>query len=96
MLNFNISHDAEVFIDDIEIKKSKMKYNNEESLSEVCYFVLEHLQTLNHVLLTLKLINVKVSEKKSHFDQSEIIIIKYLCNYKRRYLKAAKILKIVN
>ena len=96
MLNFNILHDTEVFIDDIEIKELKTKYDNEESLSEICHFVLEHLQTLNCVLLTLKLTNVKVSEEKSHFDQSEIVIVEYLCDYERRHSKAAKISKIVN
>ena len=35
MLNFNISYNAEVFIDDIEIKKSKMKYNNEKSFLKI-------------------------------------------------------------
>ena len=96
MLNFNISYNAEVFIDDIKIKKLKTKYDNEKSLSEVCCFVLEHLQMLDHVLLTLKLINVKISEEKSYFDQSEIVIIKYLCDYEKKHLKAAKISKIVN
>src|SRR5205809_5151755 len=85
MLNFNILHDAEVFIDNIEIKKSKTKYNNKKSLSEICCFVLEHLQTLDCVFLTLKLINVKIFEEKSHFNQSEIIIIEYSCDYKKRY-----------
>ena len=96
MLNFNILHNAEVFIDNIEIKKSKTKYYNKKSLSKVCCFVLEYLQTLNCIFLTLKLTNVKISEEKSHFDQSEIVIIEYLCNYKRRHLKAAKISKIMN
>ncbi len=96
MLDFNISHDAEVFIDNIDIKKSKTKYDNEESLSEVCYFILEHLQTLNCVLLTLKFMNIKVFKEKSYFDQLEIIIIEYLCDYEKKHLKAAKIIKIVN
>ena len=68
MLNFNILHDAKVFIDDIEIKKLKMKYNNEKILSEIYYFVLEYLQMLDCVFLILKLANVKISEEKSHFD----------------------------
>ena len=96
MLNFNILHDAEVFIDNIEIKKSKTKYNNEKSLSEICCFILEHLQALDHVFLTLKLANVKISEEKSHFDQSEIVIVEYLCDYEKRHSEAAKISKIVN
>ena len=96
MLNFNILHNAEIFIDDIEVKKLKTKYDNEKSLSEVCCFILEHLQILDHVFLTLKLTNVKISEEKSDFDQSEIVIVEYLCDYERRHLKAAKISKIVN
>ena len=96
MLNFNILHDAEIFIDNIEVKELKTKYDNEESLSEICCFILEHLQALDHVFLTLKLANVKISEEKSHFDQPEIVIVEYLCDYKRRHLKAAKISKIMN
>ena len=68
MLDFNILYNTEVFIDDIEIKESKTKYNNEESLSEICYFVLKYLQTLDHILLTLELTNVKVFREKSYFN----------------------------
>ena len=68
MLDFNISYNTEVFIDDIKIKKSKIKYNNEENFSEIQHFILEHLQMLDHILLILKLTNVKISEEKSHFD----------------------------
>ena len=96
MLNFNILYNAEVFIDNIKIKKSKTKYNNEENLSEICHFILKHLQILDCVFLTLKLTNVKIFEEKSYFDQSEIVIIEYSCNYEKRHLKAAKISKIVN
>jgi hypothetical protein len=96
MLNFNISHDIEVFIDNIEVKKSKMKYDNEESFSEVHCFIFEHLQTLNHILLTLKLTNVKVFREKSHFRQSEIVIVEYSCDYEKKHLKVTKIVKIVN
>ena len=49
MLDFNILHNAEVFIDDIEIKKLKTKYNNEENFSKIHHFVFKYLQTLNHV-----------------------------------------------
>ena len=96
MLNFNILYNIEVFIDDIEIKKLKIKYDNEKSFSEICHFVFKYLQTLNCVFLTLKLANVKISEEKSHFDQSKIIIVEFSCNYKRRYSETAKISKIVN
>ena len=68
MLNFNILHDIEVFIDNIEIKELKMKYNNEKSLSEICHFILEHLQMLDCIFLTLKLINIKIFRKKLYFD----------------------------
>ena len=68
MLNFNISHNIEVFIDNIEVKKSKTKYDNEKSFLEIHYFIFKHLQILNHIFLILKLINVKISEEKSYFD----------------------------
>ena len=68
MLNFNILHDAEIFIDDIEIKKSKTKYDNKKNLLEIHCFIFEYLQILDHIFLILKLANVKISEEKSHFD----------------------------
>ena len=96
MLNFNISHNTEVFINDIDVKKSKTKYDNDENFSEIHHFILEYLQMLNCVFLILKLTNIKISEEKSYFDQSEIVIIKYSCNYKRRHSETAKISKIMN
>ena len=96
MLNFNILHNTEIFIDDIKIKELKTKYNNEKNLSEIYCFILEYLQTLNHIFLILKLTNIKISKEKSYFNQSEIVIIEYSCNYEKRHLKAAKISKIIN
>ena len=96
MLNFNILHNAEVFIDNIDVKKSKIKYDNDKNLLKICHFIFKYLQTLNHVFLILKLMNIKISEEKSHFNQSEIVIIKYSCNYKRKYSEAIKIIKIMN
>ena len=68
MLNFNILYNTEVFINNIDVKELKIKYNNNESFSEVCYFIFKYLQTLDHVFLTLKLINVKIFEEKSYFN----------------------------
>ena len=96
ILKFNILHNIKIFINNINIKKLKTKYNNEKSFSKIQHFMLKHLQTLDCIFLTLKLINVKIFKEKSHFDQSEIIIVRFSCNYDKRHSEAAKIIKIVN
>src|SRR5438034_11704151 len=42
-----ISHDMIVYLNDVEVKDLKIKYNNEKMLSEVRKYVLKHLQHLN-------------------------------------------------
>jgi len=74
----------------------KIKYNNEKISSEIRKYVLKHLQNLNQVLASIELFNAKLNKKKSQFCQSEIIIVKYACDYNKRHSEAAKIVKIVN
>ena len=43
----HISHDMIVYLNDVEVKNLKTKYNNEEVSSEIKKYVLKHLQSLN-------------------------------------------------
>jgi hypothetical protein len=40
----HVSHHALSFVDDIEVKKSKITYNNEFILSEIRRYVMKHIQ----------------------------------------------------
>src|SRR5215471_7789358 len=96
ILKRNISHDARVYIDDILVRESKTRYKNEKTLSEVRYFIFEHLKTLDQILISIELSNIKVSEKKSQFYQSEIIIVRFSCDFDERHSEVEKIVKIAN
>ncbi len=40
----HVSHHAFFFVDDIEVKKLKIKYNNEFILFEIRRYVMKHIQ----------------------------------------------------
>ena len=64
--------------------------------SKIRKYVLKHLQHLNQVLASIELSDTKLNEEKSQFCQSEIIIIRYACDYDERHSEAVKVTKIVN
>ena len=92
----HISHDMIVYLNDVRVKDSKIKYNDEKMSSEVRKYMLKHLQHLNQVLVSIELFDAKLNEEKSQFCQSEIIIVEYVCNYDERHSEAVKVTKIVN
>ena len=55
------------FFNNIDIKALKTIYNNEESFSRICRFVIEYLQNLDAVLKRIKFIGGIISAVKSHF-----------------------------
>jgi hypothetical protein len=58
---------ARSFLNDIEIKNSKIKYDNEEIAFDIRRYILEHIKSLNAVLVDLKRANITISILKSHF-----------------------------
>ena len=46
--------------------------------------------------MSIELSDTKLNKKKSQFCQSEIVIIRYVCDYDERHFKAMKVAKIVN
>src|SRR5437773_10826436 len=92
----HISHDVIIYLNDVRVKDSKIKYNDEKMSSEVRKYVLKHLQHLNQVLASIELSSTKLNEEKSQFCQSEIVIVRYACDYDERHSEAAKVAKIVN
>ena len=43
----HISHNVIVYLNDVEVKDLKIKYNNKEVSSEIRKYMLKHLQSLN-------------------------------------------------
>ena len=54
-----------VYLNDVEVKDSKTKYNNEEVSSKIRKYMLKYLQSLNQVLASIELFSAKLNEKKS-------------------------------
>jgi len=53
-----------VYLNDVEVKDSKTKYNNEKVSSEIRKYMLKHLQSLNWVLVSIELSDTKLNEEK--------------------------------
>ena len=92
----HISHNTVVYLNDVGVKDSKIKYNNKEVSSKIRKYVLKHLQSLNQVLASIELSDAKLNEEKSQFCQSEIVIVRYACDYEERHSETVKVAKIVN
>ena len=85
-----------IYLNDVEVKNLKIKYNNEKMSLKIRKYMLKHLQCLNQVLVNIELSDTKLNEEKSQFCQSEIVIIRYVCDYDRKHSEAAKVTKIMN
>ena len=54
------------------------------------------MQQLDHTLISIELAGARISEAKSQWCQSEIIVVGFVCNYDGRKPETAKIAQIVN
>ena len=73
----------------IMVKRVKITYKSEEILLGVYCYILEYIQQLNTVLITLERVGYIISSAKLQFYKPKIAIIGYLCN-SNRLLKALK------
>jgi hypothetical protein len=87
---------ARSFLDDIEIKNSKTKYNNEEVASSIRRYILEHIKSLNAVLVDLEKASITISIFKSHFCMIEFKVVSFICNANDKHLNTIKIIKIID
>ena len=92
----HIFHDTVIYLNDVRVKNLKIKYNDEKMSSKIRKYILKHLQHLNQVLMSIELSDTKLNKEKSQFCQSEIVIVRYACNYDERHSEATKVTKIVN
>src|SRR5215471_8031862 len=96
ILEHNISHDCESYFDNVGIKGPKTKYNEKKIFPGVRCYIFEHLQQLNHTLVSIELAGARISGAKSQWCQSRIIVVGFVCDYDGRKPETAKIAQIVN
>ncbi len=92
----HVFHHALSFIDDIEMKKSKITYNDEFIVSEIRRYVMKHIQWLNDVLTNIEKIDCIIFEEKSQFCCEELRVIEFVCDVEKRHSNTTKIIKILN
>ena len=66
MLKKNHDNDKTYF-DDIQINESKIKYNDEKILSSIWWYMFEHFQHIDCILVSIKLAEAKIAEEKSYW-----------------------------
>ncbi len=91
----NLLEICKSFLDNIEVKRSKIIYDNAKITSEVHQFMLKHIKNLDFVLLNFELINCIISDKKSQFCMSSIKIVKFVCDFHDCKSEDFKIIKIL-
>ena len=85
------------YINNVSIKSSKIKYENEEisELSEIQRFIMKYLQNINYVLVDLKCAELILAVFKLIFCFLRIKLIRFICNENERHLNSKKIAKII-
>ena len=73
------------------IKDSKTKYDEKEIFPEIRCYIFEHLQQLNHILVSIELAGARISGSKSQWCQLKIIVVGFVCNYDDWKPETAKI-----
>jgi hypothetical protein len=87
---------ARSFLDDIEIKSSKIKYDNEEVASSIRRYIFEHIKSLDAVLVDLEKASITISTLKSHFCMIEFKVISFICDADDRHFDTIKVIKIID
>ena len=56
--------DDEMYFDDVQINELKMKYNNEKILSDIWWYIFEHFQHIDCILVSIELAEAKIVREK--------------------------------
>jgi hypothetical protein len=96
ILEEHISRTTRQFVNDFEVKKTKIWYNDDIIVCEIRRATMKHIQTLNRVLVDLKRTECIVSEIKSQFCCTKIKIVDFICDADDRHSNTAKVIKILN
>ena len=92
-----MSHVILLYVNDINVKDSKTKYENEEisELSEIQRFMMKHLQNINCVLIDLKYAELILAVSKLMFCFLKMKLIEFIYNENERHSDSKKIAKII-
>jgi hypothetical protein len=83
------------FIDNINIKRPKITYNNEKVVPRIRKYILEYIIWMDGVLTDLERAEYTISGIKSQFCMSELRVMRFICDILRRHPNISKIIKIV-
>ena len=79
---FEENHDDdEMYFDDVWIDELKMKYNDEKILSDIQWYMFEHFQHIDCILVSIELAEAKIVGEKLYWCQNDIIVIKFVYDY---------------
>ena len=60
-----ISHDCDIYMDDVLVKGPRTTYNKEEVIPGVQQYMFEHLQKLDQILFNLEIAGLMIAPLKS-------------------------------
>lgn len=83
-----------LFWDDIMVKSLKTIYNNKELASKIEQYIIEHIQSLDKILMDLKQAGVIITGAKSLFCWAGLNIMKFICDINSCQLNISQVLKI--
>jgi hypothetical protein len=78
ILQDHIPHIARPFLNDIPVKGSKNDYGEKLAAPGIRFYVLEHIQALNRVLVDIEKISATISGAKSQFGMAGLNIVGYV------------------
>jgi hypothetical protein len=87
---------ARFFLDNIEIKNSKTKYDNKKIAFNIRRYIFKHIKSLDVVLVDLKKTSVTISTLKSHFCIIELKVVNFICVANDRHFNKIKVIKIID
>jgi hypothetical protein len=82
-------------MDDINIKKPKTIYNNEEVVSRIRRYILEYIIWMDGILANLEKAGCTISGVKLQFCMSGLRIMEFVYDILRRHPNISKVIKIV-
>jgi len=91
----NLLDICKLFLNNIEVKKSKTIYDNAKIILEMHQFLLKHIKNLNFVFLNFKLIDCIIFDEKLQFCMLSIKIVEFVYDFHDHRSENFKIIKIL-
>ena len=84
-----------LFLDDIGVKGSRMRYDDKEVAPGVRQFVLEYIQNLDKVLVAVELAGGIIGPK-SQWCIDGVVVVGFVCGSVGRSPESSKVIKILD